>query len=164
MKRSLKTGGGKDHIELVKLATKRIVDEFEDLMDIVINYEPTELRLQIKIDDHSGWESTSRMTEAHFDFRPDIVVRTSKQISPGQLEAFYQPRKILRTRYVVFEAETDPRNIFKNLIKIEGYKRIKANRFGSGLYSFVLVCWKDAEVPQDIEPFDEIWKFERILK
>lgn len=62
---------------------------------------------------------------------------------------------------IVFEAETNPRNIFKNAIKIEGYKRVRNDRLGRSSYGLVLVCWDDAKLPENIEPFDEVWKFSR---
>ena len=152
MKRGLYTSGGKEHIELVKLTSRRIIDTFDDLREIMIDYEPTELRIAIKIDERWG----SGYSQANFDFRPDIVVRTSRGYDEETPWI-----TIKDSMCIVFEAETDPRNIFKNNIKIEGYKRVKNDKMGRASYSLVLVCWDDAKLPENIEPFDEVWKFNK---
>ena len=155
MKRGLAAGGGSEHVALVKLASKRIIDDFDDLREMMIDYEPTELRLAIKIDERWG----SGYSTANFDFRPDIVVRTSREVDPEKPWV-----TIKDSMCIVFEAETYPINIFRNNIKIEGYKRVRADRLGRASYALVLVCWEDAKIPKDIEPFDEVWKFSREVK
>lgn len=154
MKRGLNTSGGPEHIALVKLASKKIIETFDDLKEIMIDYEPTELRIAIKIDERWG----SGYSQANFDFRPDIVVRTSKEFD------YDKPWVTIKDSIcIVFEAETNPRNIFNNAIKIEGYKRVRNDRLGRSSYGLVLVCWNDATLPEKIEPFDEVWKFDRSL-
>lgn len=152
MKRGLATSGGPGHIALVKLASKKIIETFDDLREIMIDYEPNELRIAIRIDERWG----SGYSTANFDFRPDIVVRTSREVDPEK------PWLTIKdSMCIVFEAETNPRNIFNNAIKIEGYKRVRDNRLGRASYGLVLVCWSDAKLPKNTEPFDEIWKFDK---
>lgn len=51
MRRSSGTSGGRGHIELVKLTTKRIVDKFDSLKNIQISYEESEFEFDLKIKD-----------------------------------------------------------------------------------------------------------------
>ena len=153
MKRGIATSGGKEHIELTKLTSKRIIDNFDDLREIMIDYESTEFKINIKINErfNTGYST------ANFDFRPDIVVRTSREVEPDEPWI-----TIKDSTCIVFEIETDPRNIFNNVIKIEAYKKLREDRIGRACYSFILVCWDDARLQKNIEPFDEVWKFKRV--
>jgi len=152
MKRGSATSGGQEHIELVKLALKKIVDTFVCLRRIMITFEESEFTMDIKIQ-----ENHSSYTNAHFSFRPDVIVRAETEDAFNKKEW----KSIYDSSAVVFEAETNPHNIFNNLIKIEAYKRIKSRDYGRRAYSFVLVCWKNAKLPASIEPFDEVWKFQK---
>lgn len=137
-------------MELVKLATKRIIDEFEEVNEIVINYEQ-ELQFNIKPD----FDSRFGRTNVSFDFRPDIAVTTTKFKHETEIEP--EERKIWQAHRVFLEAETDPRNLFKNLLKIECYKKMRRGGFFE--FAFVLVCFEDAKLPKNTAPFDEIWFF-----
>lgn len=157
MKRGSGTSGKDDHVELVKLATKRIVDCFENLRHILVSYEQQNMNFELKIKDSAYGE-----TFAHFEFRPDIVVRAE---NTGKGSSIMDDVKVWKTimdsHAIVFEIETDPRNIFSNILKIEAYKKIRSEYYGRAAYAFVLVCWNDAILPNNIEPFDEVWKFSR---
>ncbi|GAH33196.1 unnamed protein product, partial [marine sediment metagenome] len=115
--RSIKSSGGSDHVELVKLATKRIIDEFEEINEIVINYEQ-DINVNIKPD----FDSRFGRTNVNFNFRPDIAVTTTKFKHENEIDP--EKRKIWQAHRVFFEAETDPRNLFKNLLKVECYKKM----------------------------------------
>ena len=150
--RSIKSSGGSDHVELVKLASKRLIDEFEELNEIVLNYE-AELDVDIQFGENRGYGRTN----TRFNFRPDITVTTINYKFTDQVDP--DKRFIWQAHKVLFEAETDPRNIFKNVLKIECYKKMKRGRLLE--CAFVLVCFDDAVLPENTAPFDEIWKFER---
>lgn len=150
-KRGLATSGGKEHVELVKLATKRIIDQFQNLRDIQISYEDREFSIDLRLKD-----SQHGYSNASFEFRPDIIVRAENKRRDDE-----KWDSILDSSAIVFEAETDPKKIFGNVLKIEAYKTMKMRPWGRQQYAFVLVVWADAVLPQNIEPFDEVWKFEK---
>ena len=151
MKRGSATSGKEEHISLIKLTTKRIVETFENLKHIQISYEPTdEMNFEVKIED----SEYAYRSHSHVGFRPDIILRAEhglKQFSNVEWSG------ITDSRAIVFEIETNPMNIFKNLIKIAAYKQIRQRN--RTMYSFVLVCWDDAKLPEKIDPFDEVWQF-----
>lgn len=157
MKRGLGTSGKDEHVELVKLATKRIVDTFQNLRYILISYEQHEMEFELKVK-----EGEHGYTNANFTLRPDIVLRAE---NTGKGSSIMDDAKlwksIMDSGAIVFEAETDPKNIFHNVLKLEAYRKIKAESFGRAAYAFVLVCWNDAILPKNIAPFDEVWKFPR---
>lgn len=160
MKRSLQTSGGKGHVRLVKLASKRIIEQFEGLRYMLVSYEKTDLQTELRISDGAyGY------TNVHFDFRPDIVVRVVKEKDEQEKRGIFREDRewnsVLDSNTIVFEIETNPRNIFRNQVKIGAYKKIRSDRYGRTAYAFVLVCWEDANLPKNIEPFDEVWKFKR---
>ena len=157
MPRNIQSGGGKEHIELVKLAVKRVVDEFsEKVRGIHICFEKAELKMEIEIKrDQWGY------THTNFTFRPDIIVDVMKDDDKLLSINEKEWKSIFDSDTVLFEAETDPRNLFSNNIKIEAYRRIRADGYGRNAYAFVLVCWSDAKLPRNKEPFDEIWRFPR---
>jgi hypothetical protein len=152
LKRGSATSGKEEHVELVKLATKKIVDTFQNLRVIHISYEQFDMQFEISIA-----ESRDRdYTNTYFTLRPDIMVRAENRWKE------HQPwLSIMDSNAIVFEAETDPKNIFSNVLKMEAFKKIKSDSYGRIGYAFVLVCWEDAALPQNIEPFDEVWKFPR---
>ena len=151
--RSIKSSGGSDHVELVKLATKRIIDEFEEVNEIVINYEQ-EIHVNIKPD----FETRFGRTNVKFDFRPDIAVTTTKFMVNEEVDP--EKRKIWQAHRVFFEAETKPSRLFKNLLKIECYRKMRKGGFLE--FAFVLVCFEDAKLPKNTAPFDEVWTFKRV--
>lgn len=155
MQRSLDTSGGSDHIKLVKLASKKVIDEFDYLQEILIQYERTDINAKINLS-----EKWYHRTNVSFDMRPDIMVLTGEPKENGAYG-----RHISTTRTTIIEVETDPRNLFKNTFKIEAYRRIK---FGSRKHvdvdpaiKFILVCFDDAKLPETTVPFDEVWTFKR---
>lgn len=154
MKRGSVTSGGDSHVELVKLATKRVVDSFQNLRYILLSYEQQNFTFDLKVTD-----GIHGYTNANFEFRPDIVVR-AENCAKGT--SFQEDEKKwespLDSSAIVIEAETNPKNFFSNTLKVEAYKQIKS-RGGRGLFAFVLACWSDAVLPDNIEPFDEVWKF-----
>ena len=154
----MKIGGNKGHITLIQLATKRLVDKFADKIESInISFEEHAFRMEIKVQiDPYGF------TNANFDFRPDIAAHVIPRQTKGRLFGESEEWKsILDSSWWIFEAETTPRNIFKNIVKIEAYKKIKGNSYGRQAYGFILVCWDDAKLPENIEPFDEVWKFKK---
>lgn len=139
-------------MELVKLASKRLIDEFEEINEILVNYE-AELDVNVQFGDRRGYGRTS----TSFNFRPDILVTTTKYIMEDEIDP--EKRKIWQAHRVFFEAETKPHRIFNNTLKIECYKKMKKG--GIHECAFVLVCWEDAKLPKNTSPFDEIWKFRK---
>jgi len=139
-------------VELVKLATKRLLDEFEEVNEMMINYE-AEVDVNVEFGDHRGYGRTS----TSFNFRPDILVTTTKYKLNEEVDP--ENRKIWQAHRVFFEAETDPRNIFRNTLKIECYKKMKKGRIHE--CAFVLVCFEDAKLPKNTAPFDEVWTFKK---
>ena len=156
MTRNLNTTGGVEHVALVKLASKKVIDDFANLRIILVSYDEHEVRFEIKIE-----ERYDSYTNAHFNFRPDILVRCSRKEDPLSKKEW---KSILDSHTIIFEAETDPQNIFRNVLKMAAYKQIKSDGFGREYYAFVLVCYEDAVLPESIEPFDEVWKFPREVK
>jgi len=155
MTRNLDVTGGIEHVALVKLATKRIVDEFANLRLIIISYDEHEVRFEIKIE-----ERYNSYSNAHFAFRPDIFVRRASEKKTEDFEK-KNWKGIFDSHAILFEAETEPKNIFSNTLKMAAYQKIKSDSYGREMYAFVLVCWEDAILPENIEPFDEIWKFSK---
>jgi len=158
MTRNLDTTGGAEHVALVKLTTKKIIDEFASLRHILISYDEHEVRFDIKIE-----EKYDSYSNAHFDFRPDIFVRCA---SKKKLDDFEKKnwKGIFDSNAILFEAETNPKNIFSNILKMAAYQKIKTDGYGREAYAFVLVCYEDAVLPNSIEPFDAVWKFSREVK
>lgn len=163
MKRGAGTGGKDEHVQLVKLASKKIIDTFQNLRYILVSYEKQELKLQITVRDGMYGE-----TNAHFELRPDIVLRAENIGKDGRspfrtgIERIVDDedknwKSIMDSHAIVFEAETDPRNLFSNVLKLDAYRKLRA--YGRAQYAFVLVCWDDAKLPENVEPFDEVWKF-----
>lgn len=157
MKRGAGTSGKDEHVELVKLTTKKIVDTFQNLRYIIISYEQQNMKfeLQVKTGEYG-------YTNAHFELRPDIVLRAeNKGKGDSIMDDAKQWKSILDSNAIVFEVETDPKTIFHNVLKLDAYRKIKAEAYGRAAYAFVLVCWDDAVLPKNIDPFDEVWKFPR---
>lgn len=158
MQRSIATSGGSDHIKLVKLASKKAIDDFDYLQEILIQYERTDIAASISLS-----ERWYHRTNVSFEMRPDIMVLTGEPVDDKTFG-----RHISTTFTTIIEVETDPRKLFKNTFKIEAYKRMKS---GSKItvndvptVKFILVCFDDAKLPENTSPFDEIWTFERSEK
>lgn len=154
MPRSLGTSGGNEHVALVQLACKKIIEDFPDLRYILVSFDEHEAEFNIRIQDkYEGF------TNSTFSFRPDILIRVLRKRDESDTRKKW--RSILDSAAIMFEAEIDPRNIFKNILKLAAYKKMKADSFGREAFAFVLVCWSDAQLPKNIEPFDDVWKFGR---
>jgi len=151
MERGSGTSGSEEHVLLVKLTTKRIIDTFPNLKHIQISYEPTnEMNFEIKIED-SQYPYGSH---SNVSFRPDIILRAQhglKQFSDVAWSC------ITDSRAIIFEVETDPKNFFTNLLKKAAYQQLREKNRTE--YSFILVCWEDTKLPDKITPFDEVWRF-----
>jgi len=153
----LKIGGNKEHIDLIKLAVNRLMEQYADkVKGINLDFERRQFSIGIKIH-----VDTYGYTNANFDFRPDIVAFIIKpEEDPFGKKEW---KSIVDSSVWIFEAETNPRTIFHNTIKIEAYRKIKNNDYGRSTYGFILVCWDDAKLPNSVDPFDEIWKFPKGL-
>lgn len=153
MKRGSATSGSNEHVALVKLATKRIVDRFMNLHNINISYESHAFSFEIRFPEKQGYYRP----QAFLEFRPDILVEAEhkglRRSSTLDWEGIFD------SKTCIFECETDPRNIFGNRMKCESYKRIKTKNRQA--YAFILVVWDDANVPKNHEPFDEVWRFKK---
>lgn len=156
-RRSISGGGGESHTALIRAAAKKIIDSEDALMGISLTFEERAVELDIKIDTELGRVGYSR---ASFSFRPDIVARFNLKRDPRILDQKWTG--IHDSGAWIVEAETDPRKIFKEVIKIEGYKRLTADRdIGRYSYALILACWEGAIFPdpENIEPFDALWLF-----
>ena len=151
-------GGGKQHVDLVKLAIKKLVDEYMDkVKSLFVEFEDSHFGFEFKIH-KDQWDTT----HGSFTFKPDIVARieTKKDIIFNKKDRWLD---ITDSNTLIFEAENDPHNIFSNTLKMEAYRMVKANDYGRQTYAFILVCWSDAKLPDILEPFDAVWRFEKPL-
>ena len=152
----MKIGGNAKHIALIQLAVKKVVDDFAEKLDrINVSFEENAFKMEIKVQtDKYGY------TNAEFNFRPDIAAHI---IPKKEKEDLFDTKwnSIFDSTWWIFEAETNPRNIFKNVVKMEAYRKIKGDSYGRQVYAFILVCWDDAVLPKNVEPFDQVWKFKR---
>ncbi len=150
MRLSLQSGGGSEHVTLVKLASHKIIDEFESLYEIQVRYEPENVKVEFKINEQYG----KTILTSGFDLRPDIVAIHSKVTGQD-----YFGKGMRNTVWNIIEAETKPKTIFRNKLKMLAYEKMKEDH--ENYYHFILVCWSDAKLPDSIEPFNEVWKFEK---
>ena len=153
--RSIITSGGSDHVYLVKMATKKVIDEFDYLQEFLVQYERTDIHGSVSLS-----EKWYHRTNVSFELRPDVIVLT------GQLGTDKKGiMNVMSDKTIIIEAETDPRNLFKNIFKIETYKKIKKASINvidkEPELKFILVCFEDAKIPKDYSPFDEVWLFPR---
>jgi len=149
------SSGGSDHVTLVKLASKKVIDEFDYLQQILVQYERTDIHADVRLS-----EKWYHRTNVALEMRPDIIVVTGE---PKEEKGY--GRYIGINQITIIEAETDPRNIFKNLFKIEVYKRMKSGGRGVDVrdpVTFILACFDDAKLPKNTAPF-EVWTFPRSL-
>lgn len=154
----MKIGGKKEHIALVKLATKKVIDDFADRLEgFKVSFEEKHFGFDFKIA-RDQWS----MTHGSFTFKPDIVawIEPRKDITFGKDRGRW--KSIIDSRCLIFEVETNPRKIFRDILKIEAYRRVKSSDYGRGTYAFILVCWREAKLPDIVEPFDEVWRFDRL--
>lgn len=150
MRLSLQDSGGIEHVALVKLASHKIIDEFESLYEIQVRYEPENIKVEFKLNEQFG----KTILTSGFDLRPDIVAIHNKVTGKD-----YFGNDISNTVWNIIEAETNPKNIFHNKLKMLAYEKIKEDH--ENYYYFILVCWSDAKLPDSIEPFNEVWKFDK---
>ncbi|MHA1286001.1 MAG: hypothetical protein ACTSPB_01235 [Candidatus Thorarchaeota archaeon] len=105
----------------------------------------------------------SGYTNARFSFRPDMVVCTFKKRDDKLRFSDRKWEKFEDSNWIVFEAETNPRNIFNNLLKMTAYETIRAKpQLGRVAYAFVLLTFTKYEkflAKRSIDPFDEAWLF-----
>ncbi len=128
-----------------------------------IGFEERGLDVEIKM--HTGLGGAG-YTNANFSFRPDIVVHPYKNREDNlHLNTDKKWSKPEDSIWVILEAETNPRNIFSNVLKLEAYRKIGEDHdFGKKTYSFILVTFADQRTPIDergMTPFDEVWLFDR---
>jgi len=149
----VKIGGKKEHIALVKLASIRLINDMSDRLEgFTLSFEDKHFGINFRLELGESWSHA----DGHFNLIPDIVA----QIEP-KTDIMIKGRKwhsIIDSRTLIFEAETDPRNIFQNVMKMMAYAMVKKD-YGRGRYAFILVCREDARLPDNIEPFDEVWRF-----
>lgn len=150
MKLTLQSGGGPDHVALVKLASHKIIEEFEALREIQVRYEPENVQVEFKINEK--WGKT--ILTSGFDLRPDVVVIHDKVTGKTLFGD-----DMIHTAWTIIEAETKPKNIFRNKLKMLAYEKMKQDH--ENYYFFILVCWADAKLPEDTKPFDEVWTFDK---
>ena len=160
MSRGIEHSGGPLHIKMVKEATKMIVDRFDTMEQLAVNYEERlGTSININVQDHDR-----AMSMRSIDFRPDIHVRHTPPRERGarghQLYDIIRASKWERiedSRHIVIEVETNPSNIFRNVLKKAYYARLKDDDDGRKMYAFILVAPEGAKLPSDTEPFDEVW-------
>ena len=146
--------GGKEHILLIQLALKKLIDDYMGMLkSFKATFEDKHFGIDFKLELGESWSHAS----GHFELIPDIVA----EIEP-KTDIFMKERKwrsIIDSNTLIFEAETNPRNIFQNIMKLEAYKQVKMDHYGRSRYAFILVCWEDAQLPELLEPFDTVWSF-----
>jgi len=165
MGRTITSGGGESHSKLIRLASYHIIESFSDLQQIALCYENDHFRLDIKIQ-NPGFEGALGYTNVAFTFRPDILLRHpgTEWVRPS-ISDERAWTGIRDSPTIILEAETNPKNFYDNAVKCAAYDQIRKDRnIGRRAYAFVLVCWNDAQIPDDPSPFDEVWKFDRVTE
>lgn len=152
----MRTKGKKEHVALIKLALKKLIDEFTDRMkSFKASFEDKHFGIDFRIELGESWSHA----DGHFNLIPDIVAEIEVKE-----DVFLTKRKwksILDSSTLIFEAETNPANIFRNIMKMEAYSMVKKSTYGRSKYAFILVCWEDAKLPDVLDPFDAVWKFSK---
>ena len=156
----MENSGGPLHIKMVKEATKMIVDRFDTMEMLAVNYEERlGTRININVQEYDRAVSLRSI-----DFRPDIHVRHTPPRERGvrghQLYDLLKDstwERIEDSRHIVIEVETNPSNIFRNVLKKAYYARLKDDDDGRKMCAFILVVAEGAKLPLDTEPFDEVW-------
>ena len=165
--RGLENSGGPLHVAMVKEAVKMIVDRLATMNKIFIQFEPWH---KIGMSFHKD-RFEKFMVTPQLDFRPDILLnQTPRDRRKATAGGFTKIRKhydekvwesIEDSNFIVFEIETKPKSIFRNLLKMAYYARMKDERDRKTArltYAFVLVVPQGSSLPADTEPFDEVWK------
>jgi len=157
---SIRRGGGVKHVNLLKKACHHVIESF-DVTRMEIGFEIEKFRVEIRMASGLG----SGYTSASFTFRPDMMIATYK--TKDDALTFSMEKKwerITDSRWVVFEVETNPANIFNNNLKIEAYTQLLNREYSDPrVYAFVLVIpsakkgWLEKH---GFEPFDEVWVFD----
>lgn len=157
--RSLSSGGGDLHRALTKATILRAINRFHATYLITIDFEEVhQPQVRFSTDRHSHILTRS------LNFRADMVIRHNPYRFDKGRYSFPEPEDwdgIEWSQQILFEIETNPRNIFNDRkLKIEYYRMVKEDethgRFG---WAFVLVIpeGKTKGIPKD-HPFDEIWE------
>lgn len=150
----MRTKGKKQHVALIKLALKKLIDEYTVRMKgFKATFEDKHFGIDFEIELGESWSHA----DGHFTLIPDIVA----EIEPKE-DVFLTKRKwksIFDSSTLIFEAETNPANIFRNTLKLEAYRRVKSSDYGRSKYAFILVCWENAKLPDILDPFDAVWRF-----
>jgi len=153
----MRTKGKEEHIALTKLALKKLIDEYTDMLKgFKVAFEDKHFGINFRIELGESWSHA----DGSFQLIPDIVA----DIEPKE-DIFMKGRKwksIADSRTLIFEVETSPTNIFQNIMKMQAYSMVKNEPYGRSHYAFILVCWEDAKLPEILEPFDAVWKFSKL--
>ena len=169
--RGLENSGGPKHIFMVKEAVKRVLDEFDTMNRILIQFELTQMP---KVSFHEDKYDKNRMSQS-IDFRPDVILtHIPREQRKASQKGFNEMRRysnkieekgwesIQDSNYIIIEVETTPKRAFRqNILKHAYYSRMKDERTSRNAryrYAFVLVASMTAPVPEDIEPFDVLWR------
>lgn len=163
--RGMENSGGALHVAMVKETVKMIAERFATMNRFMVQFEPWE-RVQMT------WhmDRYEKTYLPRIDFRPDIILQHTppekrEANSKGIQASFnYHDEKVWETiedsTHVVFEVETKPSAIFRNKLKLAYYAKMKDNRDRGGArlkYAFILVVPEGSTLPEDTEPFDEVW-------
>jgi len=169
--RGLESGGGLQHITMVKEAVKRVLDEFDTMNRLLFQFE---LTTRPRISFHEDRFDKYAMSQS-IDFRPDILIshvpteeRKASQGGFNELRRYSNEldekvwESIQDSNYIIIEVETNPIRAFKqNVLKHAFYARLKDERNRRNArfrYAFVLVAPAHIKVPDVIEPFDVLWR------
>lgn len=155
------SGGGGLHVALTKAAIVRMMNRFDTVSVMSINFEENHSpKIQFGMDRFNHYMNRS------IDFRPDFVIRHNPYRFEGDDRGFGYPEPEMWdglewSQQILFEVETDPKNMFnKRKLKIEYYRLIKEDeRNGRFSWAFVLVLPEGmgSKVPEG-HPFDEVWE------
>lgn len=167
----MENSGGALHVEMVKKASKALIDRFNTLNTISLEYEGhLGARINMAIDRLDKVPAIESL-----DFRPDIIVRhvpeTEKGLNSYQLMEVRDRKKwtkIEDSQFIIFEIETNPSNILRNTLKMVFYEKLKNSetQWGRAMYAFVLVAPAKYEAEISIffgkasQVFDEVWLFD----
>ena len=168
--RGLENSGGPQHIYMVKEAVKRVLDEFDTMNRLLLQFEMTQMP---RVSFHQDRYDKNSMSQ-RIDFRPDIMLshiprdqRKAAQKGLSELRRYSNEleekgwESIQDSNCIIIEVEMNPMRAFKqNVLKHAYYSRLKDERHRSNArfrYAFVLVAPTGVKVPEDIEPYDELW-------
>ena len=169
--RGLESSGGPKHIYMVKEAVRRVLDEFDTMTRLLFQFELSQRPKVVFHEDRFDRHSMSQSIE----FRPDILIshipkeeRKATQGGFSELRRYSNEldekvwESIQDSNYIIIEVETNPMRAFKqNVLKNAYYSKLKDERSLRNArfrYAFVLVVPMGAKVPEDIEPYDVLWR------